>query len=98
MDLGRLTQTVLRAGQAQQQAQGRFGDPQGAWFVALADRVGQRRVVLPGGRGDQVDTGAAPVVREARGVLQLAERQMGLECAQIGAVDVECGDLVLAGR
>lgn len=40
---------------------------QGAWFVALADRVGQHRVVLPGGRGDQVDSGAAPVVREARG-------------------------------
>lgn len=66
MDPGRVTQPVLRGGQAQQQAQGGFGDPQGAWFVPVAQGVGERVLVLPCGGCDQVDSGAAAVVRGGR--------------------------------
>lgn len=52
----------------------------------------------PSAWGDQVDAGAAPIVIETGGAFHLPERQMGLECGQVGAVDVERGHLVLAGR
>ncbi len=98
MDLRRGAQPVLRAGQAQQEAQGRLGHPQGAGFVPVPDRVGQHILVLPSGRGDQVDSGAAAVVREASGVLELSEGEVGFEGGEVGAVDVERGHLVTAGR
>lgn len=45
-----------------------------------------------------MDAGAAPVVLEAGGVLELPDRQMGLQGGEVGAVDVQGGDLVPAGR
>lgn len=96
MDLGRVAQPVLRGGQAQQQAQGGCGDPQGTWFVAAAQGVGERVLVLPCRGCDQVNSGAAAVVREAGGVFQPADRQVGLERGETGAVDVGRRHLVPA--
>ncbi len=83
---------------AQQLAQSRLAAPDRPRLVAGPDRVGQHRLVLPRGRSDQMEAGAAPVVGVAACVLQLPEPQPRLERGQVGAVDVQRGHLVLTGR
>ena len=59
MDAGRLAQGVAGAGEAEEEAEGGFGDPEGAGFVSLAQGVGEFPLVFPGGWGDEVDARAA---------------------------------------
>jgi hypothetical protein len=54
-------------------------------------------VVFPFRWGDEVDSGAAAGVGVSGGVFEGAEREVGLEGGQVGAVDVEGGHFGAAG-